>query len=70
MFLCDDCHARAACASYSLEEAIGPRSRGGCESCRRTASCIDCHGYGRAGRRAEPVDDPGRLRTSPRGGKG
>lgn len=40
MFLCDDCHGDCDCVA-----SLFFRSHGPCESCKKQASCTDCHSY-------------------------
>jgi hypothetical protein len=46
MFLCDPCHAKANCPTIEFEDTFSLRSRGACEVCHTSASCVDCHNYG------------------------
>jgi hypothetical protein len=54
MFLCDTCHLAANCLNADFDAMWAPRSRGQCESCGKSSSCIDCHSYGKA-KPAEPA---------------
>jgi hypothetical protein len=53
MFLCDPCHAKANCSMVGVDDVFAPRSHGKCESCGASATCIDCHNYGQAKRKAK-----------------
>lgn len=43
MFICPDC-CEESCENVSKRwiNLVGPRSRGPCEKCGKTAVCIDC----------------------------
>lgn len=43
MFICEPCHNDTDCKSGFVETFM--RSRGKCEKCGKTASCLDCQGY-------------------------
>jgi hypothetical protein len=57
MFLCNSCHTKINC-SRALIEDLGLHSRGGCESCHRSAVCVDCHGVRGAAKSSAPARKP------------
>lgn len=51
MFLCTPCHSLGGCKNdFELP------SRGTCEHCGTSASCVDCHGYNFSDKTEEEID--------------
>ncbi len=55
MFVCQPCHAKSACKNGFVEALL--TSRGSCEVCGTTASCLDCHGYKVSSPEPAPVSE-------------